>query len=406
MHDDLRRQMLDWFRVALAAVDGRTCVARRLRDVRVHAPVSVIALGKAACRMAQGAHDVLGNALTSAFVVTKHGHAEPLPWRVIEAGHPLPDAHSLAAGAGLIEFARALPRSGTVLVLLSGGASALVEALPPGVTLEQLRAANAWLLAAGLAIDDINSVRKRLSLIKGGRFATLLAPRNVLCLAVSDVAGDDPRAIGSGPLTADARVATSLPGQPDFILEMLVRAIPAPRPDAACFANVRYEIVATNADARAAVARAARTAGMRVIVNETLIAEDAAKAGRGMASALRLLAPGTALVRGGEPIVHLPASPGRGGRAQQFALAAAIEMGGVGDVALLAVGTDGSDGSTEDCGALVDGSTVLRGEAQGFDAQAALDAADAGTFLAGAGDLVNTGPTGTNVMDIYVGVRS
>ncbi len=398
--------MLDWFRAALAAVDGRTCIATRLRDMSLPAPVSLIALGKAACRMAQGAHDVLGDAIASGFIVTKHGHAETLPWPVIEAGHPVPDDDSLAAGAGLIRFANALPQTGTVLVLLSGGASALVEALPPGITLEQLRTANAWLLASGFSIDDINLVRKRLSLIKGGRLASILAPRAVCCLAISDVAGDDPRAIASGPLTADTRMASNLAGKSVLIEEMLRYAVSRPPPDAACFANVRYAIVASNAQARAAVINAARADGWQVVASDSLILEDAVSAGREMASALLRSAPGTVLVRGGEPVVQVPASPGRGGRAQQFALAAAIHLAGRQDVALLAAGTDGTDGPTEDCGALVDGSTVLRGEAEGFSAKSALDAADSGTFLAAAGDLINTGPTGTNVMDLYIGMHA
>lgn len=406
MDDTLRRHLLDFYRAALAAVDGRPCVARALKTTPLDAPVALMALGKAACAMAQGARDVLGDAIGSALIVTKYGHAEPLPWGVIEASHPLPDDKSLEAGARLIEFATRLPAEGTVLVLLSGGASALVEALPPGITLDQLRAANAWLLASGLSIHDMNAVRKRLSRIKGGRLAKLLAPRRVVCLAISDVPGDDPRAIGSGPLTVDDREIGSAVKLPEFLRQMIARAEPAPRADDPCFATVRYEITATNADARVAAERAAQAAGFRIANDAPLVTGDAAEAGRELARALSELPAHTVLIRGGEPTVRLPAAPGRGGRAQHLALAAAIALAGRRDVALLAAGTDGTDGPTDDAGALVDGETVARGELGGLDPKHALDAADAGSFLEAAGDLVHTGPTGTNVMDIVIAAKA
>lgn len=402
----MRRHLLDFYRAALVAVDGRTCVARALQTMPLDAPVSLIALGKAACAMAQGARDMLGDAIAAALVVTKHGHAEPLPWDVIEAGHPLPDEHSLEAGERLLEFAARLPARGTVLVLLSGGASALVEAPPPGVTLEQLRATNEWLLASGLSIHEMNVIRKRLSRIKGGRLAKLLGPRRVVCLAISDVPGDDPRAIGSGPLTADDREFGSTVKLPEFLQQMIARAEPVPRADDPCFSTVRFEIVATNTDARAAAARAAQAAGFRITNDAPLLTGDAAEAGRELARALSGLPAHTVLIRGGEPTMRLPPTVGRGGRAQHLALAAAIALAGRRGVALLAVGTDGTDGPTDDAGALVDGDTVARGELGGLDPKRALVAADAGSFLEAAGDLVHTGPTGTNVMDIMIAAKA
>jgi len=406
MDEGLRRQLLDCYRAALAAVDGRACVARAVQAAPLDAPVALIALGKAACAMAQGARDALGDAIESALIVTKYGHGEPLPWEVIEAGHPLPDEKSLEAGARLIEFAARLPRERVVLVLLSGGGSALVEALPAGVTVEQLRAANAWLLASGLSIHDMNAVRKRLSRIKGGRLAKLLAPRRVVCLAISDVPGDDPRAIGSGPLTADDREIESSAKLPEFLQQMIARAEPAPRGDDPRFAAIRYEIIATNADARAAAAGAAQAAGFRIVNDAAVMTGDSAEAGRELARVLTELPSRTVLIRGGEPTVRLPPAPGRGGRAQHLALAAAIVLAGRRDVALLAAGTDGTDGPTDDAGALVDGGTVARGELGGLDPERALDAADAGRFLEAAGDLVHTGPTGTNVMDIVIAAKA
>ena len=153
--------------------------------------------------MARGAHETLGDRILGGLVITKRGSSEPLPWPMLESGHPMPDEASLKAGEKLIEFAKSIPQDAQVLVLLSGGASALVEALPAGLGLTQLRELNRWLLGAGLDIHAMNAIRKRISLLKGGRLAQLLYPRKVLCLAISDVSGDDPRSIGSGPLVAE-----------------------------------------------------------------------------------------------------------------------------------------------------------------------------------------------------------
>lgn len=367
----------------------------------------MIAAGKAACAMARGAQAALGERIGDALVVTKHGYGELLPWPVLEAGHPLPDEHSLDAGARLLDFVRRTPVDATVLVLLSGGASALVEALPPGVTLADLRRVNDWLLAAGLPIAGMNAVRKRLSRIKGGRLAALLAPRPVLCLAISDVAQDDARVIASGPLSADAALRAPLAfDAPDWLTALLRRAPPVPAPDDACFKSVHYRIVARLDDARRAAADAARQAGMRVDVHEQFVDGDAVAAGQALARALLDGPPDVLHVWGGETIVQLPPRPGRGGRCQSLALAAAQVLDGRAPAWLLAAGTDGSDGPTEDAGALVDAGTLARGKSAGLNADQCLTGADAGSFLEASGDLLHTGPTGTNVMDLMLGVRT
>ena len=186
-------------------------------------PVYLIAYGKAACAMVLGARDALDNRIADALIATKHGHAEPLPWPVLEAGHPVPDQGSLQAGGALFHFVERIPTSARVLVLLSGGASALVEKLPAGATLDTLQRLNEWLLASGRDIAAMNRIRKRLSLIKGGRLAEVLAPRPVTCLAISDVPDDDPRFIGSGPLVADASIAE----EPFDDARMPANALPA-----------------------------------------------------------------------------------------------------------------------------------------------------------------------------------
>ena len=368
----------------------------------------MVAVGKAACAMAQGAQEALGKRIADALIITKKGHAEPLPWPVLEAGHPLVDETSLEAGRKLLAFADRIPQDAAVLVLISGGASALVEALPPQISLDQFQKINRWVLGSGLDINDYNRIRRRLSRLKGGRLAKLLSPRRVLCLVVSDVPGNDLRAIGSGPLVADEdlRRPLTLRDLPDFIAEALKHMPPAPAPDDACFQNVKREIVATLDNAKSAAAETAKELGYQIMLETSFVSGDALEAGARLAKKLLRSEPGTVHVWGGETTVRLPESPGRGGRNQSLALAAAMMLQGQADTWFLAAGTDGTDGPTEDAGALVDGGTVARGEQAGHDAKQALALADAGSFLEASGDLIQTGPTGTNVMDIMLGLTT
>lgn len=367
----------------------------------------MIAVGKAACAMAQGAREALGNHIVDALIVTKKGYAELLPWPVLEAGHPLVDEASLDAGRQLLAFVDLIPKEVPVLVLISGGASALVEVLPSQISLDHFQKINRWLLGSGLDINIYNRIRRRLSCIKGGRLAKLLCPRKVLCLIISDVPGNDLRAIGSGPLVADEELRRPLifPGLPDFITEALKYMPPAPTPDDACFQNIKREIIATLDNAKSAAVEAAKKLGYPVSMGTAFISGDAMGAGTRLAIKLLQSEPGMVHVWGGETTVTLPESPGRGGRNQSLALAAAMILQGQDNVWFLAAGTDGADGPTDDAGALVDGGTVSRGEKAGLEAKQLLARADAGSFLEASGDLVQTGPTGTNVMDMMLGLR-
>jgi glycerate 2-kinase len=404
-HDRARRSLLEIFQAALTAVNGRLLVKEFVAAHPLETPVHIIAIGKVACAMTRGAVDGLGTGIRTALVVTKQGHAESLPWPVIEAAHPLPDETCLAAGDALVRFVAALPAAARVLVLLSGGTSALVEQLPAGADLATLQRLNRWLLASGRDIAAVNRVRKRLSLIKGGRLARLLAPREVTCLAISDVPSDDPRFIGSGLLVADdtAGCETVDDAPPDIRAALSAAPSPPPANDP-CFAHVRFEIIGRLADARRAAADAAVARGFRSLLHPEFIEGDAAAAGARLARVLTTSATGTLHIWGGETTVRLPAAPGRGGRNQHLALAAARILAGD-DALLLAAGTDGTDGPTADAGALVDGDTIERGARLGGDADRALASADAGSFLETSGDLIHTGPTGTNVMDLMLGLR-
>lgn len=402
-----RKNLLEIFQSALVAVNGRACVRERLKERPLPGKTYMLAVGKAACAMAQGAQDVMGNEIAEALIITKKGHAEALPWPVLEAGHPLVDESSLEAGRKLLAFVDRIPPQAAVLVLISGGASALVEALPARISLDRFQEINRWILGSGLDINDYNRIRRRLSRLKGGRLARLLSPRRVLCLVVSDVPGNDLRAIGSGPLVADEdlRRPLAIKGLPDFITEALKHMPAAPAPDDPCFQNVKREIVATLDNAKSAAVDAAKGLGYQAMLETGFISGDALEAGARLAKKLLRTQTGTIHVWGGETTIRLPESPGRGGRNQSLALAAAMMLQGHDDAWFLAAGTDGTDGPTDDAGALVDGGTIARGDQAGQNAEQALARADAGNFLEASGDLIQTGPTGTNVMDLMLGLK-
>ncbi len=404
-----RKQLLNAYQAAIRVVGGRECVARYLKNNDADFVTRVAAVGKASVHMAAGALDVLGPRVESALVITKRGYDEPLfrrgdPVTVMESSHPVPDEHSLKAGAALEEFVRTAPLNAGLLLLVSGGASSLVEVLPESVAEDNLYRINSWLLASGFAIGAMNRVRKRISRIKAGRLAEALKGRRALCLMISDVPGDDPKVIGSGLLVPhqsdDIDVSDlDLPGWLQAIEE---QAPPLCRES--LFENVRLEVVARPGDARNAAGEALAAAHRQARVHAKLLEGDAAAVGAQIAQRL-MRGPAGAEIWASETTVVLPESPGRGGRCQTFALAAALEIAGRDDVVLLAAGTDGTDGPGEDAGAMVDGGTIQRGQTDGLDPGRCLERADAGSFLAASGDLVNTGPTGTNVMDLIIGMK-
>ena len=406
---DPRRLLLDGLRAALDATGGRESVRRRLAEDRDFTPRFAFAVGKAAPAMMAGAFDALGRSIQRAFVVTKHGHAGDVldpgwPVDVMESSHPVPDDSCLAAGHALIDLVDAIPADAEVLALVSGGASALVEVLPEGFDASDLARVNEYLLAAGHPIGAMNRVRKRISRIKGGRLAQRIAARRSLNLAISDVPGDDPKVIGSGPLVAHASedIEISDLDLPSWLVEMSLRAPPLSGAEAT--SRVRTEIVARPADARAAAAATYRAAGIDVVEHRELLEGDALAVGRRIGREIADEKP-VAHVWASETTVMLPPNPGRGGRCQSLALAAALEIRDSAGMCVLAAGTDGTDGPGEDAGALVDTGTVARGIAAGLDPELSLRTADAGTFLEASGDLVHTGPTGTNVMDLVVAMK-
>jgi hydroxypyruvate reductase len=324
--------------------------------------------------------------------------------RCLESAHPIPDQRSLHAGKTLLSFIHEQAEYGDFVFLISGGASSLVEVLPDGVLLEDLQQINDWLLASGVDITSMNRIRKTFSCIKGGRLAQRLAGRKATCLMISDVPGNNPQVIGSGFLVADDVNDSQADVMPEW-MSQLPKAPPAPLVDDPCFGMVEVNIIATLEDAMQGAKELAVDLGYQVCLHSELLAGDAQLAGQRLARTICKSDPGLH-IWGGETTVCLPAHPGRGGRNQQLALSAAEVLAGSKNCYILAAGTDGTDGPTEDAGALVDGFTLQRGKQAGFNLQQTLADANAGAFLHASGDLITTGPTGTNVMDLVLAIKN
>jgi len=371
---------------ALETVRGSRLAAERLRASPAR---HVIALGKAAESLAAGACEALGGHLLSGFAALPHGYATgelPAGARIrrVFGNHPVPGPDSIAAGEALADYVRDLPEGDAVAVLVSGGASACVEWPRPGIDLALLRRANRWLLGGGLSITEINRIRARLSRLKGGGLARLLAGREVRGFILADVPGGNIRWVGGGPVSAVPPGA--LPRLPDWLRPPAEEGAPVP--------EVPLERLAGNEEAMAALRDG------RVVASGTLEGDAVAMAGR-IAESLRGATPG-AYVWGGETTLVLPDQPGCGGRCRHLALCVARALAGIEGWRLLAAGTDGWDGTDAVAGACVDGGTVPRGERAGMDADAALRYADSGRFLEASGDAFVTGPTGTNVNDLVI----
>jgi len=409
---------------ALKAVHAGDAVHRALlqssvADARPH----VIAIGKAAAAMAHAVEALLGDRIRGGLVITKDGHADPAPRRLAlhEAGHPVPDERSEAAAREALALASAVPPDGELWLLLSGGASALTACPAQELTLQDLAHTTEVLLACGADIQAMNTLRKHLSSFSGGRLAVAAQGARIRLLAVSDVPGDRLDLIGSGPCEPDPScfgdavalldslsIREAVPAAVRSHLERGVRGelTETPKPGDACFAKVESRIVARNSDAIAAATGSARSLGLDVVDLGQWLSGEASEVGRRLVARAHQARRGSRpqlLIAGGETVVTLHGA-GRGGRNQELALSAALalaELGSAADgVALMAAGTDGSDGPTTAAGALVDRHTVARGAEHGASAAGSLADNDSHSFFELTGELLNTGPTGTNVMDL------
>ena len=415
--DDPRQLLRRLFAAGLAAADPARCVPPALAAIEPPGPggrLIVVGAGKASAAMARAVEAHWPGPL-SGLVVTRYGHGVPCSRiEIVEAAHPVPDAAGEAAAARILALVGGLTVNDRVLALISGGGSALLAAPAAGVTLPQKRALTSALLRSGASIGEINGVRKQLSAIKGGRLALAAWPAPVLTLAISDVPGDDPAVIASGPTVGDpgdgaAALAIleryGIPLDPALRARLAAGELATPKPDDPRLARSRFVLLASPRQMLEAAAAEARRCGVTPLILGDAIEGEAREvarvhAGIALACSRHGFPAGKpcVLLSGGETTVTLRGS-GRGGRNSEYLLGLAVALGGAPNIDALACDTDGIDGSEDNAGAIVRPDTLARARAKGIDAAAYLTNNDAYGFFAGLGDLVVTGPTRTNVND-------
>lgn len=431
----LREDALACLAAAIDAVEPERLVRRFLEAhpavLDVPGTVHIAGIGKAGAAMARGAAAVLGDRLAGGALVVSAGQetGAPAGLDVFVGGHPVPDTAGVEGARRILEIAERVDRDDLLCCLVSGGGSALMTLPVAGVTLDDLRATTRLLLEAGATIDELNAVRKHLDRLKGGRLARAAAPARVLALVLSDVVGDPLDVIASGPVSpdpttyADALAVLDRHGLgesiPVAVRDYLWRGAEgreeeSPGPGHPAFERVRAEIVGHNRLAAEAARDEAGRRGYGAHLLSTTVTGEAREVGQGLAEravqalrAGRPVPPPTCLVAAGETTVTVTGA-GRGGRNQEVALGAAIALDGrletdeAERVLVVSAGTDGIDGPTDAAGAVATGVTVARARARGLDAAAALADNDAYPFFRALDDLVVTGPTGTNVMDLML----
>jgi len=414
------------WRAALAAGNVAPLVDRALESLRVDLThpswrhLLVFGCGKASGAMAAALERGLGPRITEGLIVVKDGYTVPTERVTLkQAGHPVPDARGQAAAEAIVHRVRAAGAEDVVVFLVSGGGSALTPAPVRPITLAEKQETTRLLLGAGATINELNAVRKHLSLFKGGQLARAAAPATLVSLILSDVIGDPLDVIASGPTApdpttfADALAVLERRGVGYLVPHAVRTRLEAgargevqetPKPGDPAFERVTNLVIGNNALVVDAAAVEARRLGYRAEVLTRGLQGEAREVARELVARARALPPRTCLIAGGETTVTVRGR-GRGGRCQEFALAAALELRPDDRVVVFAAGTDGTDGPTDAAGAVVDPETVTRGERAGRAARTALDDNDAHSFLAAAGDLVVSGPTNTNLLDLYVLLR-
>ena len=406
MSDDPRLLLHRLLDAALASAQPAQCVPPHLPEPPAGRTV-VVGAGKAAATMARAVEDHWKGPLEG-LVVTRYGHRVPTERiEVVEAAHPVPDAGGREAAARILSLAEGLSADDLALCLISGGGSALLTLPTPGIELADKQAVTGALLRSGAAIGEINCVRKHLSAIKGGRLGAACQPARVVSLLISDVPGDDPAVIGSGPTVPDPTTfgdalavlqKYEIDEPATLIRHLASSAEETPKAGDPRLAGAETRIVATPAMALAAAAEAARKAGYKPVILGDALEGEARDLAREHAELARETAPGTVLLSGGEATVTVTGA-GRGGPNAEYSLALALALDGAPGVFATACDTDGIDGTEDNAGALVTPDTLARARQTGEDAAARLAANDAYGFFAGIGDLVMTGPTLTNVND-------
>jgi glycerate 2-kinase len=436
----LRQDAARIWEAALLAVDPESAIRRIAKrdgallringasfDLKKIRKLWVLGAGKAAAPMGRAVEKVLGRYLSGGIIATKYGHGLPLKMLdVLEAGHPLPDANSLASAERILSLAKSnIQPDDLVLCLLSGGASSLLVSPAEGITLQDKLACTRLLLQNGAGIYELNAVRKHLSGIKGGGLARLLAPVRIAVLILSDVVGDDPGTIASGPLAPDSStfggcieicrklgILSQIPPavKQRFELGAAGRIGETPKNGDPVFRGIESFIIGSNAQACTAAAHAARRQGYHVQVLTSLLEGDTGEAARfhmsvagEIVSRRRPVRRPACLISGGETTVKV-SGKGKGGRNQEFVLHCVRPLAGLPAPCFVAsLGTDGTDGPTDAAGAVADNSTLTRSMKHGARfLEESLSDNDSYTFFNRLGDLIVTGPTRTNVMDLHI----
>ncbi len=434
---ELKKQAEAIFRHALTAVDPYNCVHAHVSltgttllvdnaeyDLDNYERIIVIGAGKGTAPMARAVEEVLGDRISAGLVVVKYGHADALSRiQIREAGHPLPDAAGVAAAREITDLISGLNNKTLVLCLLSGGGSALLVSPAEGISLDDKMETTKLLLASGANIQEVNAVRKHLSRTKGGRLAAAAAPATIITLILSDVINDPLDVIASGPTAPDSstyheafsilKKYAILDKVPLTVRRVLEEGIDGKRPETPkagdpVFTSVEHFITGNNRQALAAAREKAVALGftcMTLTSSLTGEAREIAKVFTAIAREIREtsmpLSPPACILAGGETTVTIQGD-GKGGRNQEMALSVAMELGGLKNVLFLSAGTDGTDGPTDAAGAFASGETLGRAKALGLDPREFLARNDSYRFFERLGDLLVTGPTKTNVMDIQI----
>ncbi|ACR80453.1 glycerate kinase [Kosmotoga olearia] len=409
---DLRNDALDIIDYSIKAVLPDNAVKEAIKKRKLPDKIVLVAIGKAAWRMAKAAHEIVGDKIKSGVVITKYHHSQGKigDLKIFEAGHPVPDENTIKASSEALKMVSNLSPEDTVLFLVSGGGSALFEVPQEGVTLEDLTGVTNQLLRSGADIVEINTIRKRLSAVKGGRFALLCKPAKVLALVLSDVLGDRLDSIASGPAYPDSTTwedairiiqKYGIQLRPE-LLKVLKNETPK------SLDNVETEIIGSVSRVCEVAAERAKMLGYEPMIFTTTLDCEAREAGSFIAAIIREVVTSSrplkkpcALIFGGETVVHVRGN-GKGGRNQELALAAATKIEGLREVVIASVGTDGTDGPTDAAGGIADGNTAQKLKKKGINIESALANNDSYHALDAVGSLIKTGPTGTNVNDLII----
>ncbi len=387
--------------------------------------ILVVGAGKAGATMASAVEDILGDRISGGIVIVKDGHSRPLrKIKVAEASHPIPDRRGMEAAGEIITLLEGNSNAETLVIcLISGGGSALMPLPREPVSLEDKQETTDLLLRCGASIDEINTIRKHISSIKGGRLAQAAAPARLFCLILSDVVGDSLDVIASGPAVGDPSTFSDCRNilekykiwrnVPQSVREIIERGErqeveETPKPSSRIFDRVSNVIIGNNDKALEAASSRANALGFGTHILSTRMTGEAREVGTAIATiAMEVckkndpLPPPACILAGGETTVTISGG-GKGGRNQELALAAALKLASAKDIVVASVGTDGTDGPTDAAGAIVDTTTVERARKRGLDPLEHLDNNDSYNLLKPIGDLLVTGPTGTNVMDIMI----